>query len=122
LKKSAKKLLLLGDVETTRVKTYKSFLVLFFKKELLALANLFSYLTVMETVTIHTAKSTLSQLVARAEAGEEIVIARGAVPVAKLVPLRSRPVKREFGALKGVVSVGPEFFDPLPEEELAGWE
>ena len=76
----------------------------------------------MTIVTIHTAKTTLSQLLARVEAGEEIVLARGKQPIAKLVPFQPRPVKRQFGALRGTVRVGPEFFDPLPDEELAGWE
>jgi prevent-host-death family protein len=76
----------------------------------------------MDTVTIHTAKTTLSQLVARVEAGEEIVLARGKQPIAKLVPYHPVGPKRQFGALRGVVSVGPEFFDPLPEDELAAWD
>jgi len=76
----------------------------------------------MNIVTIHTAKTTLSQLLARVEAGEEIVLARGKQPIAKLVPFQPRPIKRQFGALRGIVTVGPEFFDPLSEEELAGWE
>jgi prevent-host-death family protein len=76
----------------------------------------------METVTIHTAKTTLSQLLARVEAGEEIVLARGKNPIAKLVPFRPPQKKRRFGALRGIVSVGPEFFEPLPEQELAPWE
>jgi prevent-host-death family protein len=41
-----------------------------------------------ETFTIHAAKTHLSKLVARAEAGEEIVLARGKEPVAKIVPLK----------------------------------
>ncbi len=76
----------------------------------------------METVTIHTAKTTLSQLLVRVEAGEEIVLARGKVPIAKLVPYQPLTPKRLFGALRGVVSVGPAFFEPLPDEELALWE
>jgi prevent-host-death family protein len=76
----------------------------------------------MDTVTIHTAKTTLSQLVARVEAGEEIVLARGKHPIAKLVPYHLVAPKRRFGALRGIVSVGPEFFEPLPEDELATWE
>jgi prevent-host-death family protein len=76
----------------------------------------------METVTIHTAKTTLSQLLARVEAGEEIVLARGKVPVAKLVPFKPVAPKRQFGALRGVVSVSPKFFEPLPDDELAAWE
>jgi prevent-host-death family protein len=76
----------------------------------------------MEIVTIHTAKTTLSQLLARVEAGEEIVLARGREPIAKLVPFHSPRSERRFGALRGTVSVGPEFFEPLPEEDLAPWE
>jgi antitoxin (DNA-binding transcriptional repressor) of toxin-antitoxin stability system len=73
----------------------------------------------LTTVTIHTAKTTLSQLIARVEAGEEIILARGKTPVARLAPLGPPTSKCRFGALRGVVSVGPEFFEPLPEEELA---
>jgi prevent-host-death family protein len=76
----------------------------------------------METVTIHTAKTTLSQLLARVEAGEEIVLARGRQPIAKLVPFRPVRKTRRFGALRGTVSAGPEFFEALPESELAAWE
>ncbi len=76
----------------------------------------------MVTVTIHAAKTTLSQLLARVEAGEEIVLARGKQPIAKLVPFHPPTSKRRFGALKGSVSLDPGFFDPLPEDELAGWE
>ena len=76
----------------------------------------------METVTIHTAKTTLSQLLARVEAGEEIILARGKSPIAKLVPFQPPPKKRRFGALRGTVAVGPEFFEPLPEQELTVWE
>ena len=75
----------------------------------------------METVTIHTAKTTLSQLLARVEAGEEIVLARGKQPIAKIVPYRPDIPRRQFGALRGVVSVGPAFFEPLPDDELAAW-
>jgi antitoxin (DNA-binding transcriptional repressor) of toxin-antitoxin stability system len=75
----------------------------------------------MKTVTIHIAKTTLSQLFARAEAGEEIILARGKVPIAKIVPYHPIVPKRRFGALRGKFSVGPEFFEPLPEEELTAW-
>jgi len=77
----------------------------------------------MPTYTIHAAKTNLSKLVARAEAGEEIVLARGKDPVVKIVPVtkKAKP-KRRFGSLKGKIKIGPEFFDPLPEEELKLWE
>jgi prevent-host-death family protein len=76
----------------------------------------------MSIVTIHTAKTNLSKLLARVEAGEEIVIARGKTPIARLTPVHAPPAARRFGALKGSVSVGPEFFEPMSEAELAEWE
>jgi prevent-host-death family protein len=75
----------------------------------------------VDTVTIHAAKTTLSQLLARVEAGEEIVLARGKHPIAKLVPYHPVGPRCQFGALRGVVSVGPEFFEPLPADEVAAW-
>ena len=76
----------------------------------------------MTTVTIHDAKTNLSKLLARVEAGEEIVIARGKTPIARLTPVRAPPAARRFGALKGIVSVGRDFFEPMTEAELAEWE
>lgn len=76
----------------------------------------------MKTVTVHVAKTTLSQLIARVEAGEEIVIARGKQPVAKLVPIRPATPKRRFGAMRGKARVDAAFFEPLPEDELRRWE
>jgi antitoxin (DNA-binding transcriptional repressor) of toxin-antitoxin stability system len=75
----------------------------------------------MKTVTMHKAKSTLSQLVADAESGEEIIIMRGKVPVARLTGLASESA-RKFGALAGSVSVTQAFFEPLPDDELRPWE
>jgi prevent-host-death family protein len=71
--------------------------------------------------TIHAAKTQLSRLVARAQRGEEIVIARGARPVARLVALDAPRVKREFGAMRGRARVTRAFFDALPPDELAAW-
>jgi prevent-host-death family protein len=76
----------------------------------------------MRIVTIHIAKTTLSQLISQAEAGEEIVIARNKQPVARLVPIRQAEPKRRFGSLRGKARVDAAFFEPLPEEELRAWE
>jgi prevent-host-death family protein len=72
-------------------------------------------------INTHDAKTHLSQLPARVEAGETIIIARDGKPVAKLVPITSAG-KRQFGALREKVRIGPEFFEPLPEDELKAWE
>lgn len=78
----------------------------------------------MATVTIHEAKTNLSSLIARAEAGEDIIIARGHEPVAKLTALKAKKKRLTFGALAGQYPDIPDafFFDPLPEHELKLWE
>ncbi len=75
----------------------------------------------MKPVNIHEAKTRLSQLVAAAEAGEEVVIARSGKPVARLVPYAEAPVRRQFGAMKGRAATTDAFFEPLPEDELDAW-
>lgn len=76
----------------------------------------------MKIVTIHAAKTNLSRLIEKACAGEEVVIARGNRPVVRLVPVAQRVPTRQFGALKGEVVVGDDFFRPLPRGELDAWE
>jgi prevent-host-death family protein len=76
----------------------------------------------MKTVTIHEAKTNLSKLIEKACRGEEVIIARGPDPVVRLVPLAKIKGKRQLGHLKGKLVVGPEFFEPLPPEELDRWE
>ena len=62
----------------------------------------------------------LSQLLVRVEAGEVITIIRGRTPLAKLVPV-TRKGRREFGAMRGKISIGPGYFEPLPDDELDRW-
>lgn len=76
----------------------------------------------MKVVTIHAAKTRLSQLLAEVEAGAEIVLARGKTPIAKLTRYIAPEARRQPGALRGRIEIGPDFFDPLPEEELKAWE
>ena len=78
----------------------------------------------MDPVTIGKAKADLSKLIARVEAGEEVVIVRGKTPVARLVAIekpKPKP-KRQFGSMRGRVTVTAAFFEPLPEDELKLWE
>ena len=78
-----------------------------------------------KTVNIHQAKTHLSSLIAKVEAGEEVTIARAGKPVAKLVPLKRRPARSTrrnlAGAMKGKIWIGPDFDDPLPEDILAAF-
>jgi prevent-host-death family protein len=74
-------------------------------------------------VNMHEAKTHLSRLVERVEAGEEIVIGRAGKPVAKLVPYRDeRAVRRGLGAWKGRVKIADDFDDDLPAEILKAFE
>ena len=75
----------------------------------------------MVTVNVHEAKTNLSRLLAQVEAGEDVVIARNGKPVARLVGYRAKG-KRQPDVLKGKIVIPDDFFDPLPEEELALWE
>ena len=70
-------------------------------------------------VNVQDAKTHLSRLLARVEAGEEVVIARGGRPVARLSPVESGAV-RELGFV--AYDVPDSFCDPLPDDELARWE
>lgn len=74
----------------------------------------------MTQVTVHEAKTRLSQLIAEAENGGEVVIARGKVPAVRLVPVKPRG-KRKPGVLKGLIEVDDSAFAPLTDEELRDW-
>lgn len=71
-------------------------------------------------VNMHEAKTHLSRLVDRAEAGEEIIIARAGRPAARLVPLARRPRTRELGVWRGRVTIRDDFGD-LPDELAAAF-
>jgi prevent-host-death family protein len=75
----------------------------------------------METVNIHQAKTHFSRLVERAEAGEEIIIARSGKPVARLVPISQPMERRVFGQMRGLITVSDDFDDPLPDDLLAAF-
>ena len=73
----------------------------------------------MTHVDVQEAKTRLSQLLAAAERGEEVVIARGGRPVVRLGSV-DEPAPRPVGFVAGRV---PESFsEPLPDDELARWE
>jgi len=75
----------------------------------------------MRIVKVHEAKTHLSKLLGLVDAGEEIVIQRGDVPVAKLVPYGRPRSPRQAGRLAGQIVIHDDFDDPLPEfEEYTG--
>lgn len=68
-------------------------------------------------MNIHEAKTHLSRLLQRVEAGEEIVIANGGRPVARLVPVDPPARDRVPGTAKGMVWISDDFDAPIPELE-----
>lgn len=70
-------------------------------------------------VNIHQAKTTLSKLVERAEAGEEIIIARAGKPIARLVAFHERPPARTPGSLRGSIVIHGPLDDPELDAEIA---
>lgn len=71
-------------------------------------------------VNMHNAKSQLSKLIAAAEAGEDVVIARNGKPAVRLVPVK--PGGFQFDTLVNLVDSVPDFDEPMDEGELALWE
>lgn len=67
------------------------------------------------------AKAKLSELLAAVDAGEEVIIARGGVPAARLVPVVRTGVR--LGILEGIIDPGsvPDFLEPMSADELAEW-
>ena len=76
----------------------------------------------MRTVNIHEAKTTLSQLIALAESGEGVIIARAGRPVARLVPIEANRKGIRLGTLKGTFKrVSRDFDAPLPAATLSSF-
>lgn len=76
-------------------------------------------ITVTIQVNVQEAKTRLSKILAQAESGEEVVIARDGTPIVRLVPV-GPPPPRPVGFVPGVMS--DSFFEPLPDDELKRWE
>jgi prevent-host-death family protein len=77
----------------------------------------------MITATIYEAKTNLSELVKKAQKGETIIITSGRdkTPVAKIEAIHSVGKKRLGALLTPGFVLSDSFFEPLPEEELRGW-
>lgn len=68
-------------------------------------------------VGVHEAKTRMSELLRLVDSGQEIEIARGGEPVAKLVPFHPREIRR-LGIDHGVYTVPDDFDAPLPDDVL----
>lgn len=74
------------------------------------------------TVNVHEAKTHLSRLLVRVEAGEEIRIARAGKVVARLVPASAAPAGRVLGLDRGKGWIATDFDAPLPEDVVRDFE
>ena len=72
-----------------------------------------------DIVNVHAAKTHLSRLLERVEAGEEVVIARAGRPVARLVPFRPRREPRKPGLLRGQIWLADDWDSPEVNDEIA---
>ncbi len=71
------------------------------------------------TVKVGEAKTRLSELLTRVEAGEEVVIARGNEPIARLVPLDEQARRR--AAIDAIKALRAKF-KPVTTEEILAWK
>ncbi|MFQ5633664.1 MAG: type II toxin-antitoxin system Phd/YefM family antitoxin [bacterium] len=69
----------------------------------------------MYQVNVHEAKTHFSKLLKKVIAGEEVIIAKGNKPVAKLVSYNGKKQKRKLGSAKGQICVAPDFDAPLED-------
>lgn len=78
----------------------------------------------MIQATIFEAKTNLSELVKKAQAGDVVIITSGRnkTPVARLEAIKPAAKKRLGARATPGFVLSPAFFEPLPEEELRLWE
>ena len=75
----------------------------------------------MDQVNVHEAKTHLSKLLERVEAGESVIIARAGKPVAVLAPFQGSRKPRRLGAYEGQIRIA-EDFDDLPDDIARAFE
>lgn len=74
------------------------------------------------TYNVHEAKTNLSKLLERTADGEEIIIARAGIPVARLVPIVVPAAERPLGSERETVVIADDFDAPLPPDLLQSFE
>lgn len=75
----------------------------------------------MRVINIHEAQIHFSKLIDAVLDGEQVMIAKGGKPVAKLVPIDKKP-QRRFGVMKGKIKIAEDFDVPLPDKIMAELE
>lgn len=77
---------------------------------------------VPQSYNVHEAKTHLSRLLDRVASGEEVIIAKAGVPVARLVPVVIAAQPRPLGTERGRVFIADDFDAPLPADLLDDFE
>jgi prevent-host-death family protein len=72
-------------------------------------------------IGIQKAKANLEKLLQRITAGEEVIITKHRVPVARLLPVEPKPGERKLGLYRGKIWIADDFNAPLPPDILAGF-
>jgi len=67
----------------------------------------------MIQVNIHEAKTHFSKLLKEVLKGKEIIIAKGNKPIAKLISIEGKKLKRKLGTAKGKIKMTPDFDEPI---------
>lgn len=75
----------------------------------------------MDKVNVHEAKTHLSRLLERVEAGESVIIARAGKPVAVLGPYQESRKPRRLGTYEGQIKIADDF-DDLPDDMVRAFE
>ncbi len=76
----------------------------------------------MTVINIHEAKTHLSRILSRVQRGEAIVSAKAGRPIAKLVSVEKKLLRRTPGTAKGRLKIKRSFFEPLPDSILHEFE
>jgi prevent-host-death family protein len=72
-------------------------------------------------VSVQEAKTHLSKLLHQVMAGEEVIIAKSGVAIARIVPITPKKTKRSLGGAKGKIWISADFDAPLDEDVLASF-
>ena len=75
----------------------------------------------MDSFNVHEAKTHFSKILAKVQAGEEVVIAKAGEPIARIVPIH-KLVRRVPGRWQGQLWIAEDFDAPLPEDMLDAFE
>lgn len=75
----------------------------------------------MITANVYDIKTKFSYYLGLVAKGKKIIIAKRNIPIAEINPIKQLKPKRKLGQSKGEFEVSDEFFEPLPEDIMKGF-